>query len=165
MKDKTSSFNLHNLSFILVFDLEVDMAVRTSEATWEGGLLKGNGKMKLGSGAFEGGYSFSSRFEEGRGTNPEELIGAAHAGCFSMALSFMLEKAGYAPERVHTTARVHIDKVGEGFKITLIELDTSAKVPGIDEKKFLDQAEAASKGCPVSQALRSTEIKLKAKLE
>jgi osmotically inducible protein OsmC len=139
------------------------MPVRKSEAVWEGG-FKGKGSMKLGSGAYEGAYSFASRFENGMGTNPEELIGAAHAGCFSMALSFMLEKAGYSPERVHTVAKVRIDKVGEGFKITAIELDTEAKIPGIDEKKFLEQAEGAKKGCPVSQALTGTEITLKARL-
>jgi osmotically inducible protein OsmC len=139
------------------------MPVRQSEAVWEGG-LKGKGKMKLGSGAFEGAYSFASRFENGTGTNPEELIGAAHAGCFSMALSFMLQNAGYSPESVHTVAKVHIDKVGEGFRITSVELDTEAKIPGIDEKKFLEQAEAAKKGCPVSQALAGTEITLKARL-
>jgi osmotically inducible protein OsmC len=121
--------------------------------------------MKLGSGAYEGAFSFASRFENGIGTNPEELIGAAHAGCFSMALSFMLEQAGFPPERVHTTARVHIDKAGEGFRITSVELETEAKIPGIDEKKFLEQAEAAKKGCPVSQALAGTGITLKAKLQ
>jgi osmotically inducible protein OsmC len=120
--------------------------------------------MKLGSGAFEGSYSFASRFEQGPGTNPEELIGAAHAGCFSMALSMILEMAGFAPERIHTVARVHIDKVGEGFKITTIELETEGKVPGIDEKTFREKAEAAKKGCPVSVALAATEIKLKASL-
>ncbi len=140
------------------------MPVRNAEAVWEGNLLKGKGKMKLGSGAFEGAFSFASRFENGVGTNPEELIGAAHAGCFSMALSFMLGNAGYSPERVHTVAKVHIDKAGEGFRITSIELETEAKIPDIDEKKFLEQAEAAKKGCPVSQALAGTEIKLKAKL-
>ena len=140
------------------------MPVRNAEAVWEGNLLKGKGKMKLGSGAFEGAYSFSSRFENGPGTNPEELIGAAHAGCFSMALSFMLEQAGYSPERVHTTAKVHVDKVGDGFKITVIELETQGKVPGITEKTFLEKAEAAKKGCPVSQALSGTEIRLKATL-
>jgi osmotically inducible protein OsmC len=140
------------------------MPVRNAEAVWEGNLLKGKGKMKLGSGAFEGAYSFSSRFETGLGTNPEELIGAAHAGCFSMALSFMLEQAGYAPERVHTTAKVHIDKVGDGFKITVIELETEGKIPGINEKTFLEKAEAAKKGCPVSQALSGTDIRLKATL-
>lgn len=140
------------------------MPVRKAEAVWEGGLLKGKGKMKLGSGAFEGLYSFASRFENGTGTNPEELIGAAHAGCFSMALSFMLEQAGFMPQSVQTAAKVHIDKVGDGFRITSIELETDAKVPGIDEKKFMEQAEAAKKGCPVSQALTGTEITLKAKL-
>jgi osmotically inducible protein OsmC len=140
------------------------MPLRNAEAVWEGNLFKGKGRMKLGSGAFEGAYSFSSRFENGLGTNPEELIGAAHAGCFSMALSLFIEKAGYAPERIHTSAKVHIDKVGDGFKITSIELATEAKIPGIDEKTFLEQAEAAKKGCPVSQALASTDIQLKAKL-
>ncbi len=140
------------------------MPVRKAEAVWEGGLLKGKGKMRLGSGAFEGAYSFSSRFEEGTGTNPEELIGAAHAGCFSMALSLLLEKAGYKPESIHTTAAVRIEKAGEGFRITTIDLETEAKVPGIDEKTFQEQAEAAKKGCPVSQALSGTEIKLKARL-
>ena len=139
------------------------MAIRKAEALWEGG-FKGKGKMKLGSGAFEGAYSFASRFENGTGTNPEELIGAAHAGCFSMALSFMLEQAGHAPRRVQTSAKVHIDKVGEGFKITAIELETEADIPGIDEKKFMELADAAKKGCPVSQALSGTEITLKAKL-
>jgi osmotically inducible protein OsmC len=120
--------------------------------------------MKFGSGAFEGSYSFASRFEEGPGTNPEELIGAAHAGCFSMALSMILDMAGYAPERIHTVARVHIDKVGDGFKITTIELETEGRVPGIDEKTFKEKAEAAKKGCPVSMALTGVEIRLKASL-
>jgi len=140
------------------------MPVRKAEAVWEGNLMKGKGKMKFGSGAFEGAYSFSSRFEEGTGTNPEELIGAAHAGCFSMALSLFLERAGHIPERIHTVARVHIDKAGEGFKITSIELQTEAKVPGMSEKQFLEQAEAAKKGCPVSVALAGTDITLDAKL-
>lgn len=140
------------------------MPVRKAEALWEGRLRDGKGTMKVGSGILQGAYSFASRFESGEGTNPEELIGAAHAGCFSMALSLFLEKAGYSPESIHTTANVHIDKVGEGFRITVIELDTEAKVPGIDEKSLLEQAEAAKKGCPVSQALTGTEIKLRAKL-
>ncbi len=140
------------------------MPVRKAEAVWEGDLLKGKGRMKLGSGAFDGAYSFSSRFEDGLGTNPEELIGAAHAGCFSMALSLFIEKAGFRPERIQTSAKVHIDKVGEGFRITSIELETEAKIPGIDEKTFLEQAEAVKKGCPVSQALAGTEITLKARL-
>jgi osmotically inducible protein OsmC len=141
------------------------MPIRKSEASWEGNLRRGKGKMKIGSGAYEGSYSFASRFENGTGTNPEELIGAAHAGCFSMALSMILEQAGYVPERIHTTARVHIDPVAEGFKITAIELDTEGTVPGIDEKTFLEKAELAKKGCPVSVALAATEIRLHAKLE
>jgi osmotically inducible protein OsmC len=138
--------------------------LRTAEAVWQGKLPEGKGNMKLGSGAYEGEYSFASRFQESRGTNPEELIGAAHAGCFSMALSHMLGQAGYNPERIHTAAKVHLDKVGDGFKITTIELETEAKVPGIDEKTFLEKAEAAKQGCPVSQALAGTEIKLRATL-
>ena len=140
------------------------MAVRTAEAVWEGDLMQGKGTMKLGSGAYEGAYSFASRFEEGPGTNPEELIAAAHAGCFSMALSALLAQAGYTAKRIHTTAKVHLNKVDEGFKITNIELDTEAEVPGIDEKTFLEHAEKAKAGCPVSQALAGTEITLQAKL-
>ena len=140
------------------------MPVRKAEAVWEGTLKSGKGKMKFGSGAYEGAYSFASRFEDGKGTNPEELLGAAHAGCFSMALSLVLEIAGFKAEYIHTTANVHIDKVGEGFKITVIDLVTEAKVPGIDEKKFLEQAEATKKGCPVSQALTGVDIRLKASL-
>ena len=140
------------------------MPVRTAEAEWKGNLSRGSGRMKLGSGAFEGSYSFVSRFEDGPGSNPEELIGAAHAGCFSMALSHMLSEAGHIPDVVHTTAKVHIDKVGDGFKITSIELVTQGKVPGIDEETFQEKAEAAKEGCPVSQALAGTEIKLEAEL-
>ncbi len=112
----------------------------------------------------EGSYSFKSRFEDGPGTNPEELIGAAHAGCFSMALSLFLEKAGYPPDHIKTEAKVHIDKQGEGFKITTIELATAAKVPGIEDKAFQEQAKAAKENCPVSQALAGTQIKLEARL-
>jgi osmotically inducible protein OsmC len=140
------------------------MPVRTAEAEWKGNLSRGSGRMKLGSGAFEGSYSFPSRFEEGPGSNPEELIGAAHAGCFSMALSHILSEAGHIPDVVHTTAKVHIDKVEDGFKITSIELVTQGKVPGIDEETFQEKAEAAKEGCPVSQALAGTEIKLQAEL-
>ena len=140
------------------------MPVRTAEAEWKGNLSRGSGRMKLGSGAFEGSYSFVSRFGDGPGSNPEELIGAAHAGCFSMALSHMLSEAGHIPDVVHTTAKVHIDKVGDGFKITSIELVTQGKVPGIDEETFQEKAEAAKEGCPVSQALAGTEIKLEAEL-
>jgi osmotically inducible protein OsmC len=141
-----------------------EMPVRSAEAEWKGSLSRGSGQMKLGSGAFEGSYSFPSRFEDGPGSNPEELIGAAHAGCFSMALSHMLSEAGHIPDVVHTTAKVHIDKVDDGFKITNIELQTEGKVPGLDEETFQDKAEAAKEGCPVSQALAGTEIRLKAKL-
>jgi len=140
------------------------MLVRKSAAVWEGGLKSGKGTMKIGAGVYEGRYSFASRFEQGPGTNPEELIGAAHAGCFSMALALVLEQAGYKPERVDTTARVSIDKVPEGFKITTIELETEGRIPGIDEKTFLEKAEAAKKGCPVSMALTGVDIRLKAKL-
>lgn len=140
------------------------MPVRTAEAEWKGNLSRGSGQMKLGSGVFEGSFSFPSRFEDGPGTNPEELIGAAHAGCFSMALSHMLSEAGHIPDVVHTKTKVHIDKVDEGFKITTIELQTEAKVPGINEEAFREKAEAAKEGCPVSQALAGTDIKLEAKL-
>ena len=140
------------------------MAKRTASAVWEGTLREGKGRVKLGSGAFEGQYSFASRFEEGTGTNPEELIGAAHAGCFSMALATGLTRVGLTPKRITTNANVSLEKVGEGFKITTIELDTEAEVPGIEEKTFLEQAETAKKNCPVSQALAGTEIRLNAKL-
>jgi len=140
------------------------MPVRNAEAEWKGNLNRGSGQMKLGSGAFEGSYSFVSRFKDEPGTNPEELIGAAHAGCFSMALSHMLAESGHIPDVVHTTAKVHIDKVEGGFKITTIELQTEGKVPGIDEKTFQETAEAAKEGCPVSQALAGVDIRLQAKL-
>ncbi|MCZ6603436.1 MAG: OsmC family peroxiredoxin, partial [Planctomycetota bacterium] len=107
------------------------MATRNAEAIWEGNLKSGKGTMKLGSGAFDGPYSFRSRFEDGEGTNPEELIGAAHAGCFSMAFSAGLEKAGHSPERVHTRATVSLEKVGDNFRITKIHLVKEGKVPGI----------------------------------
>ncbi len=140
------------------------MVARTSKAEWKGNLKDGQGIVELGSGAFKGSYSFPSRFEEGQGTNPEELIAAAHAGCFSMALSAGLGKAGYSPTRVATTAKVHLEKVGEGFAITRIELESEAEVPGIDNAAFLEQAEAAKKGCPVSKALTGAEITLNARL-
>src|SRR5947199_8045661 len=121
------------------------MAKRTASAVWEGTLREGGGTVKLGSGTFEGKYSFASRFENGTGTNPEELIGAAHAGCFSMALAAALTKAGHNPTRISTTAQVSLEKVGDGVKITTIELNTEAEVPGIDEKTFLESAETAKK--------------------
>lgn len=140
------------------------MAVRNAIAIWEGTLKDGKGRMELGSGAFKGNYTFASRFEQGPGTNPEELIAAAHAGCFSMALSMVLEQAGFRAEHIHTVAKVHIEKVGEGFKITTIELETEGKVPGIDERTFLRHAETAKKNCPVSVALGGAEIRLIARL-
>jgi lipoyl-dependent peroxiredoxin len=140
------------------------MATRTGSAVWEGTLKEGKGNMKLGSGAFEGPYSFSSRFEEGKGTNPEELIGAAEAGCYSMALSANLEKAGHPAKRISTTATVKLEMVGGGPKITTIDLKTEADVPGIDEAKFREQAELTKKTCPVSVALAGTQINLEAKL-
>jgi osmotically inducible protein OsmC len=140
------------------------MPTRSAKARWEGNLKNGNGFLKLGSRAFEGIYSFDSRFETGTGTNPEELIGAAHAGCYSMALSMLLENAGHPPRSIETQADVRLDKVEEGFRITGIELQTEADVPGIDPQEFQKQAEAAKDGCPVSKALAGTEIRLQAKL-
>jgi len=140
------------------------MPVRKANAVWEGSLKEGHGNVALGSGAFEGPYSFGSRFEEAKGTNPEELIGAAHAGCFSMALTAGLGRAGHNPTRVATSAKVHLEKVGEGFKITRIELDNESTVPGLDDAAFQEQAKKAKEGCPVSQALAGVEITLTARL-
>lgn len=137
------------------------MTTRTSFAEWKGNLKEGSGTMKLASGAYEGPYTFASRFEEGKGTNPEELIGAAQAGCFSMFLSALLAKAGYTAESIQTSATVHL---GEGPTITLIEVKTEAKVPGVAEAEFLELAEAAKKNCPISKALAGPEITLSATL-
>ena len=133
------------------------MPVRTADAVWEGKLQEGAGTMKMASGAYEGQYSFSSRFEEGVGTNPEELIAAAHAGCFSMALSAGLGRAGYDPQRVETTANVHLTKGDNGFRITKIVLETEANVPGIGEEEFQEIAEDAKEGCPISPALAAVD--------
>ena len=138
------------------------MLTRTADAVWEGNLKDGKGTMNVGSGAFDGPYTFASRFENGKGTNPEELLGAAHAGCFSMALSLGLVKAGFAPQRIKTTATVHLDT--ENLRISAIDLDTKAQVAGINEEEFIEQAELAKNNCIVSQALRGTEIRLQAKL-
>lgn len=135
---------------------------RTAEARWNGGLMKGNGTMRLGSGAYEGKYSFGSRFEEAPGTNPEELIGAAHAGCFSMALSGALGKEGHDPQSVETRAVVKLEKQEAGFAITGIQLTTHAVVPGIAAEEFLQIAESAKENCPVSRALASVPIALTA---
>jgi osmotically inducible protein OsmC len=141
---------------------EWKMPVRSANAVWQGTLREGRGTMKFGT--FEGPYTYSSRFEEAAGTNPEELIGAAHAGCFSMALSGGLVRAGFPPERISTSAKVYVEKVGDGHKITHIDLDCEAVVPGIDEQTFQASAQAAKTGCPVSQALAATTINLNARL-
>jgi osmotically inducible protein OsmC len=138
------------------------MPVRKSEAAWRGTLKEGSGTMRLASGLYEGPYTFSSRFEEAAGTNPEELIGAAHAGCFSMFLAALLTEKGYKPERIFTTAAVHL---GAGPTINKIELDCEALVPGVGDAQFQELAVAAKVGCPVSKALAAVpEIVLSAKL-
>lgn len=137
---------------------------RKAEARWEGDLRGGKGSIKLGSGAFEGAYSFGTRFESAPGTNPEELLGAAHAGCFTMALSLFLSNAGHPPKRIDSTATVHLDKVGEGFAITGIDLSTRADVPGMDDAGFQAVAENAKANCIVSKALGAVPIRLKATL-
>jgi len=137
------------------------MAIRSATAVWNGTLREGSGSMKVGSGAFEGAYSFGTRFEEAPGTNPEELIGAAHAGCYSMFLSALLTKAGTPPTSVSTTAKVYLEA---GPTIAKIELTTEAQVPGIDDAAFQEQAAAAKANCPVSKALASVEIVLNARL-
>ncbi len=139
--------------------------IRTAEAAWEGRFRDGKGKMKLGSGAFEGSFSYRTRMEEeGPGTNPEELLAAAHTGCFSMSLSRRLSAAGHPPKRIHTEGRVHFDRAGEGYIISRIDLLAEAEVPGINEEVFQEQAESAKRNCPVSKALAGVEIGLRAKL-
>ncbi|HEV7846581.1 MAG TPA: OsmC family protein [Thermoleophilaceae bacterium] len=133
------------------------MPKRNASARWEGSLQEGNGTMRMGSGSYEGPYSFQSRFEEGDGTNPEELIAAAHAGCFSMALSGELGRAGHEVESVDTEATVHLEKVDGGFAIKRIELRTRVTAPGLDDSDFQQAAEAAKRGCPISQALAAVE--------
>ena len=140
------------------------MATRNGSAVWEGTLREGKGTVTLGSGAFEGQYSFASRFEEGTGTNPEELIGAAHAGCFSMALSAQLNNAGLKPERIATEATVTLEKLESGFAITTIHLQVSARVPGATQEQFNTAASNAKAGCPVSK-LFNAKITMDAKLE
>ena len=141
------------------------MPTRNASARWKGSLQQGDGTMKLGSGAYEGPYSFQSRFEDGDGTNPEELIGAAHAGCFSMALSGVLTEAGHEPESIETDAAVHLDKAGDGFAISRIELTTRGRVPELDAAAFEEHAQTAKDNCPVSQALTGVEISVEASLE
>jgi osmotically inducible protein OsmC len=142
------------------------MPVRKAQAEWKGDLATGQGWFSFGQGdwAYQGTYSFPSRFESGEGTNPEELIGAAHAGCFSMAFSGDLTRAGYPPDSINTVANVHLEKKEAGWTITHIELETSASVPGIDETTFQEIAQGAKKTCPVSRALAGVDITLNAKL-
>ena len=140
------------------------MVARRSEAEWRGGLKDGAGTLSLGSGAFLGDYSFATRFETAPGTNPEELLGAAHAACFSMALSMVLGAAGFTPRSIRTSAEVHIAASADGFAISRIDLVTEGDVPGIDLASFSAQAEAAKRECPVSKALAAVEITLNARL-
>lgn len=141
------------------------MAIRSSTAQWEGDLKSGKGTMTVGEGKFTGPFTFASRFEEGKGSNPEELITAAHAGCFSMAFSAELDKAGHKPTRVATKATLHLgpDPAG-GAHVFKIELSCEAVVPGIDNAKFQEVAEGARQGCPISKLLKAAEIVLTAKL-
>ena len=137
------------------------MPIRISSAEWKGTLKDGTGTMKVGRAGYEGPYTYASRFETGPGTNPEELLGAAHAGCFSMFLASLLTGAGFKPARVATTATVHL---GDGPTITLIELDTQAEVPNLTEPELQKQAEIAKKNCPVSKALTGLEIRMRVQL-
>ncbi|WP_164103559.1 OsmC family protein [Candidatus Laterigemmans baculatus] len=137
---------------------------RSATARWQGDLKQGSGSISTESGVLSSSqYSFGTRFESGKGTNPEELIGAAHAGCFSMALSKILGEAGHTPEQIETKATVSLEKVDAGFAITTIHLDVSAKVPGMDANAFAKAADQAKQGCPVSKVLRA-EIQMDAKL-
>jgi len=143
------------------------MPTRTANAQWRGDLKKGKGEMELGSGAWKGPFSFQTRFGEERGANPEELIGAAEAGCFSMALAHNIDQAGHKPNSVHTTAKVTIEKdpSDDGFKISSIALTTEVDVPKISKAEFEKVAEKTRTGCPVSKALKGTTITLEAKLK
>jgi osmotically inducible protein OsmC len=141
------------------------MPIRTATAHWDGNLTEGSGTVKTGKGGYQGNYSFKSRFEEGEGTNPEELIAAAHSGCFSMAFSKALADAGYTGTSVETVAKLHFDKTDAGFSVTRIDLETVGTVPGIDDGEFQKIAQAAKEGCPISRLLApGTEITLSAKL-
>ncbi|KQU79492.1 peroxiredoxin [Mesorhizobium sp. Root102] len=141
------------------------MTIREASAEWQGTLKEGSGRLRLGSGVFEGAYSFPSRFENGPGTNPEELIGAAHAGCFSMALSAILGNANHVPTSISTVARVHLGATAAGPTITRIELETEAEVAGLAEDEFARLAQSAKAGCLVSRALAGvSQITLKATL-
>ncbi len=137
---------------------------RTASATWNGTLKGGDGRMTFGGGAFDGAYTFASRFEEGDGTNPEELIAAAHAGCFSMALSGDLEKAGHDPQKIETTAHVHLEKVDGKPTVTKIDLVSRATVPNLDADAFQEIAAGTKQNCPISRLLTAAEITLDASL-
>jgi len=140
------------------------MPERTAEAEWRGNLRDGRGTMRFGSGAYEGEYTYASRFEEGKGTNPEELVGAAHAGCFSMALAGDLARAGHVAERIHTTGHVRLEAGAGGARITRVVLDCEAKVPGLDDAAFQRFAQEAGRNCPVSRALAGVEIVVNSRL-
>ncbi len=140
------------------------MPTRKAHARWEGSLKQGKGAIDLGSGAFTGAYSFMSRFEGGPDTNPEELLGAALAGCFAMALSLVLGEAGFTPDYVDVTAEVTLIPHGKGYKITRSQLKCEGRVPRIDRSTFMQHAEMAKTNCPVSQALAGVEISLEATL-
>src|SRR6267142_6858044 len=139
------------------------MLIRKSEAKWKGNLVQGSGRLTVGSGAIDVPYSFKSRFEDGQSaTNPEELLGAAHAGCFTMALAAQLSRERFTPTRIHTEAKVRLEKVGEAFSITRIDLETEAQVPSIDDATLQKHASDAKQNCPLSKALAATEIHLTA---
>ena len=140
------------------------MPIRTADAEWHGTLREGRGVMRLSTQATSGEFTWNSRFSDGGGTNPEEMVGAAHAGCFSMALAGDLGNAGFKPELVRTSVNVHIEKLTSGWEITLIELTTGAKVPGVDNATFQKIAEGTMANCPVSKALKSVRISLSATL-
>jgi len=140
------------------------MAVRTADAEWRGNLAQGSGHMRLGSGAFEGSYDFRSRLDEGDGTSPEEPLGAAHAGCFSMALALQLTNAGFTVKDIHTRAKVHFEERDGGWSIHRIDLDTEGSVSNVTAAAFEEYTQNAKKNCPVSRALSGVDIHLRAKL-
>ena len=140
------------------------MPIRTGQATWQGNLKEGDGTLRTGSGAYEGPYSFMSRFEEGKGTNPEELVAAAHAGCYAIALAHGLDQAGFTPKQVRSKASAHLEKGDDGFAVTKIQLDVEADVPGIDEAKFTEIAQATKTACPISKLVAAATITLSARL-
>jgi osmotically inducible protein OsmC len=140
------------------------MPVRQASAEWKGTLKEGAGRVKTGTGAVDAPYDFASRFESGPNTNPEELVGAAHAACYSMFLASLLTKAGHPPDSIRTAAKVHLATGAGGPQVHLIELATEGKVPGVSNEEFVENARAAKEACPISKALASVEIRLDAKL-